>query len=69
MSPETSNSEINLKEPEPLAVPTEVACKMLGGVSKTTLWRLEKRGKLRSVRSLRHKRWPVSQLKRLVEEL
>ncbi len=37
------------------------------GIGETTIWRLEKRGLLRPVPGLRHKLYPVAQLRRLVE--
>lgn len=70
----TAETNPNQEKPAPkpsmarLAVDTNEACYMLGGVNRVTLFRLEKRGLLKPIRHLRHKLWPVTQLKKFVEE-
>jgi hypothetical protein len=48
---------------ELLTYTAEQVCAALQ-ISKVTLWRLEKRGLLRALPHLRHKRYPVEPLKR-----
>ena len=50
---------------EKLAYTAEEACAALG-VGRTTLWRWEQRGLIRSVPHIRHKMYSVEMLKRLV---
>ena len=51
---------------EKLAYSAQEACAALG-ISRITLWRLEKLGVIQAVPHLRHKRFPVSSLRRFVE--
>ena len=51
---------------ERLALNKRDARLALGGVSETTLWRLEQRGLITSIPGLRHKLYSVESLKRFV---
>ncbi len=48
-----------------LALTTQEACTALG-ICSVSLWRLEKRGLIRSVPHLRHKMWPIAELERFL---
>jgi hypothetical protein len=49
-----------------LAYNSEDARRALGGISRTTLWKLEKLGKIRPVECVRHKLYPRSELIRFL---
>lgn len=53
----------NCSRVEMLAYTAEQVCAALQ-ISKVTLWRLEKRGLLRPLPQLRHKRYPAEAVKR-----
>jgi hypothetical protein len=53
---------------DPLCVDTKTACKLLGNISRYTLFDLATRGKLRPVKDIRGLTlWPISQLKSFAE--
>lgn len=56
------------KPVERLALNKQEAAAALG-ISDTTLWRLEKRGKIRSVPGIRHKIYPRAELERFLSAL
>jgi len=51
---------------ERLAYTTEQACEMLGGISRVSLWRLEKKG-LKASRPLRMKLYARTEIERFLE--
>jgi hypothetical protein len=51
-----------------LAYKTDEACAALGGISKPTLWRLEKRELLKPSRALRTPLWSRAEIERYLEE-
>lgn len=55
----------NVATIEKLAYSADEACTVLG-IGRTSLWRLERRGLIRSIPHLRHKLYPVESLKRFV---
>jgi hypothetical protein len=50
-----------------LMVKTAEACELLGGISRTTLWRLEKRGLIKASRHSRNRLYSIEHLKRFAE--
>ena len=52
---------------EKLAVTTREACRLLGGISATSLWRIQRAGHLAPLPGLRMKLFSVKALKRYVE--
>jgi hypothetical protein len=59
----SSSCEINEARVELLAYTADQVCAALQ-ISKVTLWRLEKRGLLRPLPQLRHKRYPTEAVRR-----
>lgn len=59
------NEEIT-KKCEPLACSREEARRVLGGISESTMWRLEKRGLIKAIPHLRHKLYSIEELRRFV---
>lgn len=53
----------------PMLVNAAEACRLLGGISKKTLRRLEERGLVRSVKLIRHRLFPRDQITSLVANL
>jgi predicted DNA-binding transcriptional regulator AlpA len=51
-----------------LAFKTDEACAALGGISKPTLWRLEKRELLKPSRALRTPLWSRAEIERYLEQ-
>ena len=51
---------------ERLAYTTEQTCEMLGGISRVSLWRLEKKG-LKASRALRMKLYARAEIERFLE--
>lgn len=51
---------------EALACRRREACRLLGGISTVSLWRLEKRGLIRPVPGLRHKLYAIQSLRDFV---
>lgn len=52
---------------ERLAYQTDEACEMLGGISRVSLWRLEKRGLLTPSKALRTKLYSRADIERFLE--
>jgi len=51
---------------EPLACRREEACRLLGGISTVSLWRMEKAGLIRPVPGIRHKLYSLQSLRDFV---
>ena len=62
----TLENPITTPQIERLAYTTAETCAALG-IKRTTLWRLEKTGKVSAIPGLRHKLFPVAVLKRFTE--
>jgi len=52
---------------ERLAHTTEQTCEMLGGISRVSLWRLEKRGLIKASKALRMKLYARTEIERFLE--
>lgn len=63
---ETKSKAPEIAPVEKLAYNCDEACAALG-IKRTTLWRLEKRGLISAVPGIRHKLWPVTELRRFTE--
>ena len=61
------SSETGGRSIERLAYPTDEACQMLGGISRVSLWRMEKRGLITPSKLLRTKLYSRADLERLLE--
>ena len=53
---------------ERLAYTTDQACEMLGGISRVSLWRLEKRELIKPSKALRMKLYSRAEIERFLEE-
>jgi hypothetical protein len=53
---------------ERLAHPTNETCEMLGGISRVSLWRLEKRGLITPLKALRMKLYSRAEIERFLQE-
>jgi hypothetical protein len=51
---------------ERLAYQTDETCQLLGGISRVSLWRLEKRGLITPSKALRMKLYPRAEIERFL---
>jgi hypothetical protein len=60
------SSETGQRSVERLAYQTNEACQLLGGISRVSLWRLEKRGLIKPSKALRMKLYSRAEIERFL---
>jgi DNA-binding transcriptional MerR regulator len=61
------SSETGQRSVERLAYQTDETCQLLGGISRVSLWRLEKRGLITPSKALRMKLYSRAEIERFLE--
>jgi hypothetical protein len=62
------SSETGQRSVERLAYQTNETCQLLGGISRVSLWRLEKRGLITPSKALRMKLYSRAEIERFLGE-